>query len=198
MRVGVALDRGPAVAGPGVGGGGASAASVTVRGLRAGYSGRQGEVLVLAGLDLALAPGERLAVVGESGCGKSTLLHVLAGLHPPSAGEVLVDGRVVATAGDAHSGGSSCSAGHAASMFQRDLLLPWKPVLGNTVFAARVAGTVAVAAAGGVAPGPRGPKLRATRGPSWRNLDWAGSWGLSPGSFRGACASGSPWPGPWC
>ena len=98
---------------------------------------------VLGPLDFALAPGQRLAVVGESGCGKSTLLHVLAGLLAPPAGEVLVDGRVVAAADLGARGAPGCRSGHAAYMFQRDLLLPWKTVLANAVFAAQVAGRAA-------------------------------------------------------
>jgi len=118
---------------------GHTAASVTVHGLQAGYDGRQGHVSVLADLELALAPGECLVVVGESGCGKSTLLHLLAGLMAPEVGEVQVDGHTVAAADFAGDGLPGCSSGHAAYMFQRDLLLPWKSVLANTVFAAEVA-----------------------------------------------------------
>ena len=120
-----------------------SASAVTVRGLSAGYGSRETPVPVLGPLDFALAPGQRLAVVGESGCGKSTLLHVLAGLLAPPAGEVLVDGRVVAAADLGAHGAPGCRSGHAAYMFQRDLLLPWKTVLANTVFAAQVAGRAA-------------------------------------------------------
>jgi ABC-type multidrug transport system fused ATPase/permease subunit len=47
---------------------------------------------VLHGIDLDLAPGERLAVVGPSGAGKSTLGRLLAGVHPPRAGSVTVGG----------------------------------------------------------------------------------------------------------
>ena len=47
---------------------------------------------VLGGIDLDLAPGERLAVVGPSGAGKSTLGRLLAGVHPPSQGSVTVGG----------------------------------------------------------------------------------------------------------
>ncbi len=55
------------------------------------YAYREGED-VLHGIDLDLAPGERLAIVGPSGAGKSTFGRMLAGIHPPSGGEVTVDG----------------------------------------------------------------------------------------------------------
>ena len=47
---------------------------------------------VLHGIDLDLAPGERVAVVGPSGAGKSTLGRLLAGIHPPREGRVEVGG----------------------------------------------------------------------------------------------------------
>ena len=51
------------------------------------------------GVDLAIAPGETVAVIGESGCGKTTLARVLAGLYPASAGSVLFEGEDLARLG---------------------------------------------------------------------------------------------------
>ena len=62
---------------------------IRARGVR--YAYREGQD-VLHGMDLDLAPGERLAIVGPSGAGKSTLGRMLAGIHPPTGGAVTVDG----------------------------------------------------------------------------------------------------------
>ena len=65
--------------------------AVEFRGIRRSY----GDTHALAGLDLALRPGELLALLGPSGCGKTTALRLLAGFDRPTAGQVLIDGRDV-------------------------------------------------------------------------------------------------------
>jgi ATP-binding cassette subfamily C protein len=71
----------------------ASDQAVVVRGVDYAYgSGRR----VLHGIDLTIAPGERVAVVGPSGAGKTTLAKVIAGLHEPSAGTVAVPAGEIA------------------------------------------------------------------------------------------------------
>ena len=61
----------------------------------AGVAKSYGALSVLGQIDLAVAPGEIVAVIGPSGCGKSTLLRVLAGLEPPDRGRVEENGQPV-------------------------------------------------------------------------------------------------------
>jgi sulfonate transport system ATP-binding protein len=81
---------------------------------------RYGEREVLHGLNLAIEPGEFLAIVGRSGCGKSTFLRLLAGLEQPSAGDIKLEGAPLA---GIHS--------DVRIMFQDARLLPWRTVIQN-------------------------------------------------------------------
>ena len=76
--------------------------ALVARGVEKRFDHPAGAVEVLGGVDLEVAPGEFVAVVGESGAGKSTLLQILAGLEPLDAGEVLIAGEAIsAMDGDA-------------------------------------------------------------------------------------------------
>ena len=76
---------------------------------------RQGgvELAVLNGVDLALQPGEIVALVGPSGAGKSTLLHVAGLLERPDGGAVLIDGRDCGGLSDEQR--TCCAAARSAS-----------------------------------------------------------------------------------
>lgn len=84
---------------------------------------------VLDGVSFDVAPGEFVSLIGPSGCGKSTLFDVVAGLHRPDAGRVVVDGRDATGRVDPF-----------AYMPQQDLLFPWRTVLDNTALGLEVAG----------------------------------------------------------
>jgi putative ABC transport system ATP-binding protein len=66
---------------------------IRVRGLTKVYRLGDVEVHALRGVDLDIARGEFVAIVGASGSGKSTLFHILGGLTPPTAGTVVIDGK---------------------------------------------------------------------------------------------------------
>jgi ABC-type nitrate/sulfonate/bicarbonate transport system ATPase subunit len=86
-------------------------------------------LLTLDGIDLAVTPGEFVAVIGPSGCGKTTLFQILAGLEAPSAGEVLIDGRHIEN-----------RLGVCAFMPQRDGLLAWRRTIDNVTIGLELAG----------------------------------------------------------
>lgn len=62
----------------------------------------EGEAWVLRDLSLVVEPGESVAIIGPSGCGKSTLMKIILGVHPPTEGDVLLDGVPIRRLGLRH------------------------------------------------------------------------------------------------
>jgi len=81
----------------------ANGAVVACSGLQKIYQGPVA-VPVLLGVEIAIRPGEHVAIMGKSGSGKSTLLHLLGGLDAPTAGQVFVQGRELSAMDEAERG----------------------------------------------------------------------------------------------
>ena len=101
-------------------GGAAATAAVRIAGVSQVFE--RGATPVLDRVDLDVAPGEFVCLVGASGCGKSTLLNLMAGLLEPTSGEVEVSAR------------------RPALMFQEPALLPWLTATGNVELALKARG----------------------------------------------------------
>ena len=85
------------------------------------------EVEAVRGFSVSIAAGEFVAIVGPSGCGKSTVLSMVAGLEPPTSGQIRIDNAVLK--------GPDPRAG---MVFQSDLLLPWRTILDNVLLTVEV------------------------------------------------------------
>ncbi|UFN49979.1 sn-glycerol-3-phosphate ABC transporter ATP-binding protein UgpC [Roseomonas sp. OT10] len=91
-----------------------------------------GQTQVLHGIELEVADGEMVVLVGASGCGKSTLLRIVAGLETPTSGRVLIDGRDVT--------GLEPADRDIAMVFQNYALYPHMTVRQNMAYGLKIRG----------------------------------------------------------
>jgi NitT/TauT family transport system ATP-binding protein len=101
---------------------GGPAPLIEIGGVSKVYASSDGLVAALESVTLDIAEGEFVSVLGPSGCGKSTLMLIVAGLLPPSAGEVRLAGRPVTR-----------PQTQVGIVFQNPVLLDWRRVLGNVL-----------------------------------------------------------------
>ncbi|HXF76845.1 MAG TPA: ABC transporter ATP-binding protein [Methylomirabilota bacterium] len=111
---------------------------LSVKGLHKSFIEGGSEIHVLRGLDLELAEGERLAIVGESGVGKSTLLHILGTLDRPTRGAIIYRGKEVPLGDET----ALCQFRNReiGFVFQFHYLLPDFSALENVMFPALIQG----------------------------------------------------------
>jgi NitT/TauT family transport system ATP-binding protein len=97
---------------------------IRVNGVGKHYGEASKGFTALSNISLTVREGEFATIVGPSGCGKSTLMQIVAGLVPPSSGEISIDGRPI----------SGPSPDIVGVMFQDAWLLPWKTARENVEF----------------------------------------------------------------
>jgi len=96
------------------------------------------ETIALRGIDLEIASGEFVAIMGRSGSGKSTLLHLLAGSDRPTAGRIVVDGIDLSRADEDQR--ASLRGAHVGIVFQSQNLVPFLTLEENIILSSRLAG----------------------------------------------------------
>lgn len=104
---------------------------ILLRGLEKTYQSAAGEFTALQDINLAVEPGEIIAVVGKSGSGKSTLLNLVAGIDSPTAGEVWVSGTAIHRLTEDRI--ATWRGGNVGVVFQFFQLLPTLTVVENVL-----------------------------------------------------------------
>jgi len=112
--------------------------AIRASGIAKRYPAADGSLAILDGLDLTVAPGERVAIIGESGAGKTTLLHLLGGLERPDAGTIRYGTtELTALSGDRLARFRGSAIGF---VWQRSSLLPEFTAVENVAMPLRIAG----------------------------------------------------------
>jgi putative ABC transport system ATP-binding protein len=101
-------------------------------------SSPEGTLTILAEVDVGIAAGETVAIVGASGAGKSTLLALLAGLDEPSTGRIWLNGAELTALGE--DGRAAVRAQHVGFVFQSFHLVPSLTALENVMLPLELAG----------------------------------------------------------
>jgi putative ABC transport system ATP-binding protein len=110
---------------------------IETRNLKKVYHSGEVDVHALRGVDLQVARGEFLSVIGPSGSGKSTLFHILGGLLAPTEGDVIVDGENIQRLSDSER--TELRQRKVGFVFQKYNLLPTLSALDNIMIARHLA-----------------------------------------------------------
>ena len=96
---------------------------IEIKDLTVEYIEKKQSFKALDGVSFSVEDGEFVSIIGASGCGKSTLLSILEGLHKPTSGDVLIDGKQISGTGT-----------DRGVVFQHYSLFPWMTARDNVAF----------------------------------------------------------------
>ena len=100
---------------------------LTINGVKLIYHSKTTETLAVADLSFNVAKGQFVALIGPSGCGKTRILSLIAGLMPPSSGDIILNGKKVVRPDD-----------KIGYMLQKDQLFPWLTIEDNVLLPLKI------------------------------------------------------------